>query len=74
MSLLSKARDIFSGGPKSYAKLLIKGLEPYQPMFVEEPINCQNHDLMAEIARGIGTTLNLLPGGPPGFICTGDFL
>jgi galactonate dehydratase len=34
------------------AKLLIKGLEPYQPMFVEEPINCQNHDLMAEIARG----------------------
>src|SRR5947209_3395087 len=33
------------------AKLLIKGLEPYQPMFVEEPINCQNHDLMAEIAR-----------------------
>ncbi len=34
------------------AKLLIKGLEPYHPMFVEEPINCQNHDLMAEIARG----------------------
>ncbi|HJZ90865.1 MAG TPA: galactonate dehydratase [Gemmataceae bacterium] len=34
------------------AKVLIKGLEPHQPMFVEEPINCQNHDLMAEIARG----------------------
>jgi galactonate dehydratase len=34
------------------AKLLIKALEPYQPMFVEEPINCQDHDLMAEIARG----------------------
>jgi len=34
------------------ARLLIKGLEPYQPMFVEEPINCQNHDVMAEIARG----------------------
>jgi galactonate dehydratase len=34
------------------AKLLIKGLEPHQPMFVEEPINCQNHDVMAEIARG----------------------
>src|SRR5262249_20162480 len=31
------------------AKVLIKGLEPLQPMFVEEPINCQNHDLMAEI-------------------------
>ncbi|MBI2808421.1 MAG: galactonate dehydratase [Planctomycetes bacterium] len=34
------------------AKVLIKALEPYNPMFVEEPINCQNHDLMAEIARG----------------------
>jgi galactonate dehydratase len=34
------------------AKLLIKGLEPYSPMFVEEIINCQNHDIMAEIARG----------------------
>ncbi len=34
------------------AKLLIKGLEPHQPMFVEEPINCQDHSLMAEIARG----------------------
>jgi galactonate dehydratase len=34
------------------AKVLIKGLEPLQPMFVEEPINCQNHDIMAEIARG----------------------
>ncbi len=34
------------------AKLLIKALEPYQPMFVEEIINCQEHDIMAEIARG----------------------
>jgi len=34
------------------AKLLIKALEPYHPMFIEEPINCQNHDIMAEIARG----------------------
>ncbi len=34
------------------AKQLIKGLEPHSPMFVEEPINCQNHDVMAEIARG----------------------
>jgi galactonate dehydratase len=34
------------------AKLLIKALEPYQPMFVEEPCQCQNHDIMAEIARG----------------------
>jgi galactonate dehydratase len=34
------------------AKLLIKALEPYQPMFVEEPVAAQNHDVMAEIARG----------------------
>src|SRR5712691_3298485 len=34
------------------AKLLIKALEPYQPMFVEEVVNCQEHDVMAEIARG----------------------
>jgi galactonate dehydratase len=34
------------------AKVLIRALEPHLPMFVEEPINCQNHDLMAEIARG----------------------
>ena len=34
------------------AKLLIKALEPYQPMFIEEPVNCQETDVMAEIARG----------------------
>ena len=34
------------------AKVFIKALEPHEPMFIEEPINCQNHDLMAEIARG----------------------
>jgi galactonate dehydratase len=34
------------------AKLLIKAYEPYQPMFIEEPVACQNVDVMAEIARG----------------------
>jgi len=34
------------------ARLLIKELEPHQPMFVEEPVQCQNVDVMAEIARG----------------------
>jgi len=34
------------------AKLLIKALEPHQPFFVEEPVQCQDVDLMAEIARG----------------------
>lgn len=32
-------------------KLLVKGLEPYHPMFIEEPVNCQQHDVMADIAR-----------------------
>lgn len=34
------------------AKVLIKELEPYQPMFVEEPCQAQNVEVMADIARG----------------------
>jgi galactonate dehydratase len=34
------------------SKLLIKALEPYQPMFIEEPVQCQNVDVLADIARG----------------------
>ena len=34
------------------AKLLIKELEPFKPLFVEEPCQCQNVDVMADIARG----------------------
>jgi len=34
------------------AKLLIKELEQYQPMFIEEPCQAQNVDVMADIARG----------------------
>jgi galactonate dehydratase len=33
------------------AKLLIKVLEPLQPFFIEEPVQCQNVDIMADIAR-----------------------
>ncbi len=33
------------------AMLLIKALEPYQPMFIEEPVQCQNVQVMADIAR-----------------------
>ena len=33
------------------AAILIKALEPYQPMFVEEPIQCQDIEGMAELAR-----------------------
>ncbi len=33
------------------AKVLIRALEPHQPMFIEEPVPCQNVEVMAEIAR-----------------------
>lgn len=33
------------------AKILIKELEPYQPMFIEEPCQAQNVDVLADIAR-----------------------
>jgi galactonate dehydratase len=33
------------------ALLLIKALEPYQPFFYEEPVQCQNVDVMADLAR-----------------------
>lgn len=46
------AIDFHGAISPALAKLLIKALEPYQPMFVEEPCQCQNHDIMAEIARG----------------------
>ncbi len=42
------------------AKLLIKAFEPYQPMFIEEPVQCQNVEVMAEIARG--TSLPIATG------------
>ncbi|MGA7836247.1 MAG: galactonate dehydratase [Acidimicrobiales bacterium] len=46
------ALDFHGNISPATAKLLIKALEPYQPMFIEEPCQCQNHDVMAEIARG----------------------
>ena len=33
------------------AALLIKALEPYHPFFIEEPVACQNVDVMAGLAR-----------------------
>jgi galactonate dehydratase len=33
------------------SSLLIKALEPYQPMFIEEPVQCQNVDVLAGLAR-----------------------
>ncbi len=46
------AIDFHGAVSPATAKVLIKALEPYQPMFVEEPCQAQNHDVMAEIARG----------------------
>ncbi|WP_084523900.1 galactonate dehydratase [Adhaeribacter aquaticus] len=34
------------------AKVLIRELEPFQPMFIEEPCQAQNVDVLADIARG----------------------
>ena len=33
------------------ARVLIKEFEPLDPMFIEEPVPCQNVDVMADIAR-----------------------
>ncbi len=33
------------------AGLLIKALEPYQPLFIEEPVQCQYVDVLADLAR-----------------------
>lgn len=44
--------DFHGSVPPATARLLIKALEPYSPMFIEEPCQAQNHDVMAEIARG----------------------
>jgi len=46
------AIDFHGAVSPALAKVLIKALEPYQPMFIEEPCQAQNHDVMAEIARG----------------------
>ncbi|HLY10235.1 MAG TPA: galactonate dehydratase [Planctomycetota bacterium] len=46
------AIDFHGAISAALAKVLIKALEPFLPMFIEEPINCQETDIMAEIARG----------------------
>lgn len=45
------AIDFHGAVPPQLATVLIKELEPYQPMFVEEPVQCQDVEAMAEIAR-----------------------
>jgi galactonate dehydratase len=45
------AIDFHGAISPALAKVLIKALEPHNPMFIEEPCNAQNHDVMADIAR-----------------------
>ncbi len=33
------------------AAILIKELEPFKPLFIEEPVQCQNVDVMAQLAK-----------------------
>jgi galactonate dehydratase len=46
------AVDFHGAIPPPTAKLLIKALEPHQPFFIEEPVQCQNVDVLADIAHG----------------------
>jgi len=43
--------DFHGAVPPATAKLLMKALEEFQPFFYEEIVNCQNVDLMAELAK-----------------------
>jgi galactonate dehydratase len=44
------AIDLHGAVEPQTAMLLIKAIEPYQPFFVEEPVQCQNIGVMADIA------------------------
>lgn len=44
------AVDFHGAVPPQTAMLLIRALEPHQPFFVEEPVQCQNVDVLADIA------------------------
>lgn len=46
------AIDFHGSIPPQTSKLLIKELETYQPMFIEEPCQPQNVDTLVDIARG----------------------
>ncbi len=45
------AIDFHGEVPPQTAKVLIHALEPYQPYFIEEPVQCQNVDIMADLAK-----------------------
>src|SRR5919199_3995271 len=39
------------------AKRLVHALEPYHPFFIEEPVQCQNVDVLADIAHSTSTPI-----------------
>ena len=43
--------DFHGAIPPQTARMLIKALEPYHPLFIEEPAPPENVDIMAEMAR-----------------------
>jgi galactonate dehydratase len=45
------AIDFHGSVPPQTSKRLIKALEPYHPLFVEEPVQAQNVDILADIAH-----------------------
>lgn len=45
------ALDFHGAVEPQTAMLLIKAIEPFQPYFVEEPVQCQNIGVMADIAK-----------------------
>ncbi|TBL68025.1 galactonate dehydratase [Paenibacillus thalictri] len=42
---------------KTMAKVLIKELEPYKPMFIEEPVLPENNEALLEIAKSASTPI-----------------
>ncbi|SES06469.1 galactonate dehydratase [Salipaludibacillus aurantiacus] len=42
---------------KPMAKILVKALEPYRPMFIEEPVLPENNEALAEIAAHTSTPI-----------------
>jgi galactonate dehydratase len=45
------AMDFHGSISPATAKVLIKALEPYQPMYIEDPVQSYNVDVLADVAR-----------------------
>jgi galactonate dehydratase len=44
--------DLHGRVHKTMAKVLIKEMEPYKPMFIEEPVLAENYEVIHEITKG----------------------